>query len=240
MAALSSPSMVAFSSAIFLNASSQRNQSAKKNITFAKSEIRGQQLSLHLPCLHRQVAAPKHISSANATEVASVEKIKWGTKRSAILANSVRSVNAKEALRLQQEEGYSILDVRPVAEFEEVHPEGAKNASVYRLIKEWTPWDILRRAGFAFFGIFAGTEGNPEFLNEVTAAGLTKDSKIIVACSFGGTLKPTQNFPEGKESRSLIAAYILTKAGFKSVLHIEGGLQSWFSQDFPVTFKDDQ
>jgi hypothetical protein len=28
-----------------------------------------------------------------------------------------------------------------------------------------------------------------------------KDAKIIVACSTGGTLKPTQNFPDGKQSR---------------------------------------
>ncbi len=35
---------------------------------------------------------------------------------------------------------------------------------VYRLIKEWTAWDIARRVAFAFFGIFQGTEENPEFL----------------------------------------------------------------------------
>jgi hypothetical protein len=35
---------------------------------------------------------------------------------------------------------------------------------VYRLIKEWTPWHITRRVAFAFFGIFQGTEENPEFL----------------------------------------------------------------------------
>jgi hypothetical protein len=31
-----------------------------------------------------------------------------------------------------------------------------------------------------------------------------KDAKIIVACSTGGTLKPTQNFPDGKQSRYVI------------------------------------
>lgn len=35
---------------------------------------------------------------------------------------------------------------------------------IYRLIKEWTAWDIARRAAFAFFGIFSGTEENPEFI----------------------------------------------------------------------------
>ena len=36
------------------------------------------------------------------------------------LVVQMRSVSAKEALRLQQEQGYVILDVRPEAEFEEV------------------------------------------------------------------------------------------------------------------------
>lgn len=36
------------------------------------------------------------------------------------LVVQMRSVSAKEALRLQKEQGYVILDVRPEAEFEEV------------------------------------------------------------------------------------------------------------------------
>ncbi|KAL5199287.1 hypothetical protein ABZP36_020490 [Zizania latifolia] len=54
--------------------------------------------------------------------------------------------------------------------------------------------------GFAFFGMFAGTEENPEFIQSVNKK-LGKDAKIIVACSTGGTLKPTQNLPDGKQSR---------------------------------------
>ncbi|KAJ6359452.1 hypothetical protein OIU76_001058 [Salix suchowensis] len=88
----------------------------------------------------------------------------WKTKREVLLQNKVRSVEVKEALRLQKENKFVILDVRPEAEFKEVHPSGAINVQVYRLIKEWTAWDIARRAAFAFFGIFAGTEENPEFL----------------------------------------------------------------------------
>lgn len=30
---------------------------------------------------------------------------------------------------------------------------------------------------------------------------LDKNAKIIVACSAGGTMKPTQNLPEGQQSR---------------------------------------
>lgn len=76
----------------------------------------------------------------------------------------VKSVSPAEAARLVQEGKCRILDVRTAQEFADVRPEGAVNAQFYRLIKEWTPRDILRRAGFAFFGVFNGTEENPEFL----------------------------------------------------------------------------
>lgn len=51
----------------------------------------------------------------------------------------------------------------------QAHPPGAINVQIYRLIKEWTAWDIARRAAFAFFGIFSGTEENPEFLQSIQA-----------------------------------------------------------------------
>jgi hypothetical protein len=114
----------------------------------------------------------------------------------------------------------------------QAHPPGAVNVQIYRLIKEWTAWDIARRAAFAFFGIFAGTEENPEFIKSrvasyalllmlphhlyviaITCRGhlcvgveekLGKDAKIIVACSAGGTMKPTLNLPDGKQSRYIM------------------------------------
>lgn len=32
-------------------------------------------------------------------------------------------------------------------------------------------------------------------------AKIDKNAKIIVACSSGGTMKPSQNLPEGQQSR---------------------------------------
>lgn len=144
----------------------------------------------------------------------------------------VRSVDAKEAFRLQKENNFVILDVRPEAEFKEAHPAGAVNIQIYRLIKEWTAWDIARRAAFAFFGIFSGTEENPEFMQSVES-NFGKDAKIIVACTTGGTMKPSQNLPEGQQSRSLIAAFLLVLNGYKNVFHLEGGLYTWFKEGLP-------
>ncbi|XP_011044698.1 PREDICTED: rhodanese-like domain-containing protein 14, chloroplastic [Populus euphratica] len=157
----------------------------------------------------------------------------WKTKREVLVQKKVRSVDVKEALRLQKENNFVILDVRPEAEFKEAHPPGAINVQVYRLIKEWTAWDIARRAAFAFFGIFAGTEENPEFMQTVESK-IDKSAKIIVACSAGGTMRPSQNLPEGQQSRSLIAAYLLVLNGYTNVFHLEGGLYKWFKEGLPA------
>ncbi|XAR52171.1 hypothetical protein NMG60_11020101 [Bertholletia excelsa] len=157
----------------------------------------------------------------------------WKVKRELLLQKRVRSVEVKEALRLQNENNFVLLDVRPEAEFKEAHPPGAINVQIYRLIKEWTAWDIARRAAFAFFGIFAGTEENPEFI-QIVESKIGKDAKIIVACSAGGTMKPSQNLPEGQQSRSLIAAYLLVLNGYTNVYHLEGGLYTWFKEGLPT------
>ncbi|KAJ4913509.1 hypothetical protein Rs2_08130 [Raphanus sativus] len=165
-------------------------------------------------------------------------EVDWRQKRELLLEKRVRSVDVKEALRLQKENNFVILDVRPEAEYKEGHPPGAINVEMYRLIREWTPWDIARRLGFAFFGIFSGTEENPEFIQSVEAK-LDKEAKIIVACSSAGTMKPTQNLPEGQQSRSLIAAYVLVLNGYKNVFHLEGGIYTWSKEGLPIESEED-
>ncbi|XP_054797174.1 rhodanese-like domain-containing protein 14, chloroplastic isoform X2 [Prosopis cineraria] len=177
------------------------------------------------------------IRSAATKQAKSPAEEEWKKKREVLLQKRVRSMDAKEALRLQKENNFVILDVRPEAEFKEAHPPGAINVQIYRLIKEWTAWDIARRAAFAFFGIFAGTEENPEFIQSVEAK-IDKNAKIIVACSTGGTMKPSQNLPEGQQSRSLIAAYLLVLNGYTNVFHLEGGLYTWIKEGLPVVSEE--
>lgn len=178
------------------------------------------------------------IRSATTKPAKSPAEEDWKIKREVLLQKRVRSVDVKEALRLQKENNFVILDVRPEAEFKEAHPPGAINVQIYRLIKEWTAWDIARRAAFAFFGIFSGTEENPEFLQSVESQ-LSKDAKVIVACTAGGTMRPTQNLPEGQQSRSLIAAYLLVLNGYANIYHLEGGLYTWFKEGLPVVSEEE-
>ncbi|KAL3846115.1 hypothetical protein ACJIZ3_003518 [Penstemon smallii] len=179
------------------------------------------------------------IQNAATKTAKSPAEEEWKIKRQLLLEKKVRSVDVKEAFRLSKENNFVILDVRPEAEFKEAHPEGAINVQIYRLIKEWTAWDIARRVAFAFFGIFAGTEENPEFIQSVESK-IPKDGKIIVACSAGGTTKPTQNLPEGQQSRSLIAAYLLVLNGYKNVYHLEGGIYNWVKEGLPIVSDEDE
>ncbi|KAJ1693160.1 hypothetical protein LUZ63_009858 [Rhynchospora breviuscula] len=178
------------------------------------------------------------VRSAATKQAKTPAEEEWKVKRQVLLEKRVRSVDVKEAFRLQNENNFVILDVRPEAEYNEAHPPGAINVQIYRLIKEWTAWDIARRAAFAFFGIFSGTEENPEFM-QIVESKLSKDAKIIVACSTGGTMKPTMNLPDGQQSRSLIAAYLLVLNGYKNVYHLEGGLYNWFKEGLPSAGLED-
>ncbi|XP_029130206.1 rhodanese-like domain-containing protein 14, chloroplastic isoform X2 [Cajanus cajan] len=162
--------------------------------------VRSQNASGQRLHTHSKRGLKLKVKSAATKPAKSPAEEEWKIKREYLLQKRVRSVEVKEALRLQKENNFVLLDVRPEAQFKEAHPPGAINVQVYRLIKEWTAWDIARRAAFAFFGIFAGTEENPEFIKNVEAK-LDKSAKIIVACSSGGTLRPSQNLPQGQQSR---------------------------------------
>ncbi|KAI3882071.1 hypothetical protein MKX03_006281 [Papaver bracteatum] len=213
-----------FSSSTMLNSSSNLNFNYSGITVFRSSSKKFSSLK---------------VFSAATKQAKSPAEEEWKIKREVLLSKRVRSVDVKEAFRLTNENNFVLLDVRPEAEFKEAHAPGAVNVQIYRLIKEWTAWDIARRAAFAFFGIFAGTEENPEFL-QLVESKLDKNSKIIVACSSGGTMKPTQNLPQGQQSRSLIAAYLLVLNGYTNVFHLEGGLYSWFKEDLPSVTEEEE
>ena len=71
----------------------------------------------------------------------------------------------------------------------------------------WDPVKTLRRAGFAFFGVFNGTEVNPDFESQLYEIP-TIDSKeakeevsLVLMCQTGGTLEPSTSYKNGRQSR---------------------------------------
>ena len=150
----------------------------------------------------------------------------WAEMRQELLAAGVKSVEPEVALEMQGN-GYSILDIRTGPEYEDTHAAGAVSAPLYRPITNWDARSIARRAAFAFFGVFNGTEESPTFLDDAEEALEGKKSKVIVYCGVGGSMVPTTNLAEGMQSRSLIACSELVNAGYTDVCHMLNGIYGW-------------
>mmetsp|Transcript_10499 Transcript_10499/g.28832 ORF Transcript_10499/g.28832 Transcript_10499/m.28832 type:complete len:247 (-) Transcript_10499:91-831(-) len=153
----------------------------------------------------------------------------WQIMYEALTASEVAPVTASDIEALKSS-GAIIVDVRPANDFASGHIEGSVNVPLYQPITGWEPKQVLRKAAYAFFGVFNGTEANENFAEDVKkAAGL--DKEIIVVCNTGGTLEQSTNFQTGKQSRSLMAAYDMLNLGFSKLSFLEGGYNQWYDED---------
>lgn len=72
---------------------------------------------------------------------------------------------------------------------------------------------------------------NPEFVDEVDRlTGGKKNADIVLYCNIGGQLEPWGNSQDGRQSRSLTAAYELYQNGYKKVRVLEGGVGGFVKQ----------
>ena len=160
----------------------------------------------------------------------------WEIMYTKLTENKVRSVLSSDIEGLKGR-GAKIVDVRPETEYEAGHIEGSVNVSLYQPITGWEPRQVLRKAGYAFFGIFNGTEANENFESEMKeAAGF--DDEIVVVCNTGGSLENSVNFEFGKQSRSLMAAYEMLNFGYKKLRFLDGGYNQWTSEEREVIVMD--
>ena len=151
----------------------------------------------------------------------------WAEMRQELQEAGVRSVSPQEAAAMCRDEGYTLLDIRTAPEYEKTHAGGALSAPLYRPITNWDARSVARRAAFAFFGVFNGTEESPTFLDDAAAAIGDNRSKVIVYCGIGGSMTPTVNLAQGMQSRSLIACSELIGDGYKDVVHMLEGMYGW-------------
>jgi len=81
---------------------------------------------------------------------------------------SVTQVGVQEARRLQTDEGYTYVDVRSVPEFDNGHPEDARNVPLLHMNEQT-----------------GQMQSNPDFLT-VMQANFPNDTKLLIGCQMGG------------------------------------------------------
>lgn len=125
---------------------------------------------------------------------------------------SFRRLSPREAHALVTEQGYTLIDVRTVPEFEAGHPDGAVNIPISHATA-------------------TGMAPNPQFVDAV-AASFPKDAKLVVACKAGGRSM--------KAATALVAAgftdVVDQRAGFSGATDPYGRVAEagWAAEGLPV------
>eukprot|EP01026_Neomeris_dumetosa_P016075 TRINITY_DN1610_c0_g1_i2.p2 TRINITY_DN1610_c0_g1~~TRINITY_DN1610_c0_g1_i2.p2 ORF type:complete len:283 (-),score=36.36 TRINITY_DN1610_c0_g1_i2:1087-1935(-) len=148
----------------------------------------------------------------------------------------VNSISPQD-VKNQLNKGVAVVDVRLARKFENGGINGSINVPLYQPISGMGIAANVRRAGFAFFGIY-GTERNLGFLEEMESK-FSKDEAIIVVCEGGGSIETKPGVSTGFQSQSLKAVYELQKAGFKKVSHLKGGLRQWAREIEDLVFPEE-
>lgn len=143
----------------------------------------------------------------------------WQVVFETLQAKNLRTVAPEDASQMLESGNWVLLDVRLPAAHESSHPTGSVSAPLYRPI-DYSQLDVvkvLKTIAYRFNGVNP-VEPNPDFIDRLRQ--LTADGKgVITMCEAGGTMKPSTNFPEGKASRSLQAAFKILDSGITDQVH---------------------
>ncbi len=121
-------------------------------------------------------------------------------------------VSAEEARRMVEQEGWTLVDVRSVPEYEAGHPPGAYNV----------PWRHATPMGM---------EPNEEFV-QVMEGAFGKEAKLILACRSGG-----RSLSAAEALRAAGFQHVLDqRGGFEGKKGLFGASQcaGWVELGFPV------
>eukprot|EP00238_Polyblepharides_amylifera_P014395 CAMPEP_0196588624 /NCGR_PEP_ID=MMETSP1081-20130531/61139_1 /TAXON_ID=36882 /ORGANISM="Pyramimonas amylifera, Strain CCMP720" /LENGTH=212 /DNA_ID=CAMNT_0041911169 /DNA_START=181 /DNA_END=819 /DNA_ORIENTATION=+ len=175
----------------------------------------------------------------------------WPIVHTELMEYGLKSIDAKSVIA-RQKKGAVLLDVREEPQFNLVHAEGSINVPLFGPVQGDSMFDNMKRLATAAFAMKA-TARNPLFEAQVKEK-IPRNKQVIVMCAQGGTLEtiikrtsgvasqgrvkvkeyadPDRAF--GRESRSLKACYEVIQAGYKDVVHVEGGFAQWKFDGFPI------
>lgn len=136
-------------------------------------------------------------------------------RSAAVVRAEVSFVDAGEAKRLVDEEGYTVLDIRDRTQRERAHIKSSTHVPLFIENQDNDIGTIVKRQLHNnFAGLFFGlpfTKLNPDFARTVKDK-FSPESKLLVVCQEG--------------LRSAAAADALEKEGFQNIACITSGLQT--------------
>ncbi|PON51155.1 Rhodanese-like domain containing protein [Parasponia andersonii] len=142
--------------------------------------------------------------------------------RQLIQSGAVRPVRSSEAGALIGEEGFVLLDIRPVWEREKAHVTGSLHVPLFVEDKDNGPLTLLKKwVHFGYIGLWTGqyfTTLNPDFFETVEETVPDKSTKLLVAC--------------GEGLRSMMAVSKLYEGGYKNLGWLAGGFNRAKDGDF--------
>lgn len=131
------------------------------------------------PSAHPQ--RPKLITRVDAISTAGFREL--------LQSGTVRSVAPNDAASTLRNEGFLLLDVRPVWEREKARVEGSLHVPLFVEDKDMGPITLLKKwVHFGYIGLWTGqyfTTINEHFLSQVEALAPDKGAKLLVACGEG-------------------------------------------------------
>ncbi|KAG2449189.1 hypothetical protein HYH02_005936 [Chlamydomonas schloesseri] len=184
----------------------------------------------------RGPACPRR-TSVLVKAAATTEMPRWPIVFAKLTSAKVESISPEEAQKRVNSGEWLLVDVRLAEQHESGAPAGAVSVPIYETITmEGADFRKMLKAVMYKSNGVNPVDPNPKFSEQLKAAVAKAGAKgVITVCEAGGTLKPSTNFPEGKPSRSLQAAYrVLTENLASSVAHLERGVYGWYQAELPM------
>ena len=161
----------------------------------------------------------------------------WRLMQATLRDAEVEQILPAKAKLMAENDGWTLVDVRPYPDYCESHAWGALNAQLYAPLE--ADFGDLRKLGkiaatLALFperlgDAYAAVEENEAFLDEMQEC-VEWGSPVILYCNSGGVIgDPELNFADGAQTASLIAAHELATRGWgtENIKHMAGGLGMW-------------
>ncbi|KAI3899509.1 hypothetical protein MKW92_016612 [Papaver armeniacum] len=140
-----------------------------------------------------------------------------------VQSGTVKAISPKEAIPVMNNEGFLLLDIRPIWEREKAHIPGTLHVPLFIKDEDYSILTLLKKwVHFGYIGLWTGqkfTTINPTFLSQVESSVPNKDEKLLVVC--------------GEGLRSLMAISNLHEGGYRNLGWLIGGFNQAKVADFP-------